>query len=475
MQRGFMAVAVAVALTLSSAIAPANAQVEPSAAARSDALTRPTAAGAARGPVEHRVALVIGNGNYGDADNSLPNALPDARDVCAALGHLGFETICVEDLPNKRAMRDAVRAYANSLRKGSIGLFYYTGHAVQYRDTNYLLPTRTELRTAADLLDDTFSLAYLMESIAEIPLQLNVVVLDACRDWPAASRLGASLGLGLARVPAPANSVVVFSTSPGTRALDGLGRNSPFTNRFLNHIVEPGITIEEMLKRVIRGVLDDTTKLRAPQRPWYDSSFGGKFCFSGCDDPAVAAELAQVRAAQEQIRQERDQLREEKLSAERARIVVESEKTQLLQKINSLQRELSTKESLLVEASKAKAARASESRSEDELKGDVAKLRQELTQATVAAAESDRLRQVELTKVRDLRAKEVELERRAREIDMLNEKLAAAQNAARQKDQQMRALQEEAVERERRLEELQKRRSFREPTPTSPRSIPPSF
>lgn len=466
---------VVVALALLSGPPHGKAQVEPPAAARGEAAARATVATAPRGSSDHRVALVIGNGNYTDADNSLPNALPDARDVCAALGHLGFETICVADLATKRAMRDAVRAYAASLRKGSIGVFYYTGHAVQYRDTNYLLPTKAELRTTADLLDETFTLSYLMESIAEIPLQLNVVVLDACRDWPAASRLSATLGLGLARVPAPANSVVVFSTSPGTRALDGLGRNSPFTNRFLSHVVEPGITIEEMLKRIIRGVLEDTTKLRAPQRPWYDSSFGGKFCFNGCDDPAVATELAQIRAAQEQIRQERDQLRDEKISAERARILVENEKAQLLQKINSLQRELSSKESLLVEASRSKVERASSWRSEEELKGDVAKLRNELTKATVAAAESDRLRQIELTKVRELRAKEVELERRAREIDVLNERLAAAQSAASQKDQQMRALQEEAVERERRLEELQKRRSFREPAPTSPRSIPPSF
>ena len=64
----------------------------------------------------------------------------------------------------------------------------------------------------------------------------NVVFLDACRDNPLARNLArsmgtrsASIGQGLAQVQTGVGTFIAYSTQPGNVALDGQGRNSPFT------------------------------------------------------------------------------------------------------------------------------------------------------------------------------------------------------------------------------------------------------
>jgi hypothetical protein len=100
---------------------------------------------------------------------------------------------------------------------------------------------------------------------------LNIVILDACRDNPLKGGTR-----GLSRMDTSANLFVSFSTSPGELALDGSGRNSPYTKHLAEAIGAPNLSLEETFKRTLKGVYQET---KGQQTPWMSSSFFGDFVF----------------------------------------------------------------------------------------------------------------------------------------------------------------------------------------------------
>jgi uncharacterized caspase-like protein len=98
---------------------------------------------------ERRVALVIGNGAYLHAPH-LPNPPNDAEDVAAVFERTGFEVIVGHDV-DKAAMEEAVIRFSRAARTADIAVFYYSGHAMQFAGTNYLVPIDAVLKDEADL------------------------------------------------------------------------------------------------------------------------------------------------------------------------------------------------------------------------------------------------------------------------------------------------------------------------------------
>jgi hypothetical protein len=87
---------------------------------------------------EKRVALVIGNAAYKNAA-TLQNPRNDAQDVSASLQRLGFETIVGLDLDDV-GMKEKSIAFARAARDADVALVYYSGHAMQFGGSNYLMP-----------------------------------------------------------------------------------------------------------------------------------------------------------------------------------------------------------------------------------------------------------------------------------------------------------------------------------------------
>ena len=86
----------------------------------------------------------------------------------------------------------------------------------------------------------------------------------------------ASVGQGLAQLNAGIGTLITFATSPDTVALDGSGKNSPFTAAMLKYIRTPGLEIRSMLTRVRADVIKATNE---QQVPWDHSSLTGDFYF----------------------------------------------------------------------------------------------------------------------------------------------------------------------------------------------------
>jgi hypothetical protein len=106
--------------------------------------------------------------------------------------------------------------------------------------------------------------------------QLNIVILDACRNNPYA-RAFRSDQSGLARMDAPTGSLIAYSTAPGEVAADGPERNGIFTKHLIQHMTTPNLSIEQVLKRVR---IDVARQTNGYQIPWESSSLMGDFYFN---------------------------------------------------------------------------------------------------------------------------------------------------------------------------------------------------
>src|SRR5262245_5380588 len=159
---------------------------------------------AAPPPVERRIALVIGNGDYPSAP--LRNPPNDARTISQALRELGFDVDLYENV-DQRQMRRAIIQFGDRIREGGIGLFYYAGHGMQVGGRNYMIPVDAEAKSESEVEADAVDVAMVLARMETARNKLNLVILDACRDNPFVRRFRSSVK-GLASIDAPVGTLI---------------------------------------------------------------------------------------------------------------------------------------------------------------------------------------------------------------------------------------------------------------------------
>ena len=222
---------------------------------------------------EARVALVIGNSAYKGAP--LRNPVNDATDIAATLRSLGF-SVTLRTNADTRQMRAAIRQFAQSLKRGGVGLFYFAGHGVQSRSgRNYLIPVNADLKEEFELEDEAVDASRVLAGMEAAGNRVNIVILDACRNKPFASSWRSAVN-GLAQMNAPMGSFVGFATAPGSIAADGAGRNGIYTKYLLENLKAGDPHIDRVFTRVTAAVARETAN---KQVPWKSSSLTGDFYF----------------------------------------------------------------------------------------------------------------------------------------------------------------------------------------------------
>jgi tetratricopeptide (TPR) repeat protein len=228
-------------------------------------------------PFGRRVALVVGNSDYRYA-GKLANPTNDETDFAQTLRQLGFEVVAGSNL-DRHGMDDAIREFGRKLEGADLALFFYAGHGLQVGGKNYLVPVDAKLERAGDLALDAVDISTVLAQM-EVAKRVNLVFLDACRDNPLARSLASSLGTraiavgtGLASVQSAIGTMIAYSTQPDNVALDGSGRNSPFTAALLKHIATPNVEIGTIMRRVRADVVAATQER---QVPWDSSSLIGE-------------------------------------------------------------------------------------------------------------------------------------------------------------------------------------------------------
>jgi uncharacterized caspase-like protein len=179
---------------------------------------------------------------------------------------------------DRRGMDEAIREFGRKLDGADLALFFYAGHGLQVNGKNYLVPIDARLERPGDLALDAVDIGNVLAQM-EAEKRVNLVFLDACRDNPLARSLARSLGArssavgqGLASIQSAIGTMIAYATQPDNVALDGTGRNSPFTTALLKHITTPGIDITTVMRRVRTNVIAATHE---KQVPWDHSSLTG--------------------------------------------------------------------------------------------------------------------------------------------------------------------------------------------------------
>ena len=222
---------------------------------------------------DRRTALVIGNASY--AAGSLRNPLNDAGAMAKTLTSLSFDVTAKENLDQKQMKRE-IQAFGEKLKqRGGVGLFYFAGHGVQLNGHNYLIPVDSSIQNESQVEYEAVDMGEMLGQMDWARNHMNIVIIDACRDNPFAQTFR-SLSLGLASVIAPTGTLIAYSTAPGSVANDGTGENGIYTGELIKAMVQPGVQLEDVFKRVRLAVSEATA---GKQVPWESSSLIGDFYF----------------------------------------------------------------------------------------------------------------------------------------------------------------------------------------------------
>ena len=224
--------------------------------------------------VAHKqIALVIGNGVF---NRRLTNPLSDAQAMSQRLRELNFDVTLVTNA-DRKSMGKAIDQFVDKLVTGDVAFFYYSGHGMQVDGENYLIPVDFQGQNETDVRYDAHSESRIEDRMEKSGAQLNILVLDACRDNPfhSASRGG---GGGLAAMSAGEGTFIAFATAPGHTASDNPnGKNGLFTQYLLEALSVPGLGLNDVFDLVREKV--HSASAGREQVPWMLSSVIGRYSF----------------------------------------------------------------------------------------------------------------------------------------------------------------------------------------------------
>jgi formylglycine-generating enzyme required for sulfatase activity len=246
---------------------------------------------------QKRIALVIGNANY-DGNAKLNNPVRDAALIASSLKSCQFNVILTNNL-DKRSLIKAIDSFSRKIKESPscICLFYYSGHGLQHSGENYIIPLHSSIENNVDpdleIKNECVPMDDILAAMQKAGSQMSIIILDACRDDPLSRSWKRGIGeKGLAVMSSVNdNTYIIYSTSPGRVADDGLGKNSVFTETLAKHILDSGIYIEEVFKRT----KSDIVRINKKQIPWSTSSLGMDFSFNNAKPKNTSGKKPEIK------------------------------------------------------------------------------------------------------------------------------------------------------------------------------------
>jgi uncharacterized caspase-like protein len=229
--RRSLCVAAVLVGTVSLAIG-AHAALNKRALDAAKAIVTEQADGAAQRP--SRIALIIGNSHYPDANAPLIQPVNDARALTAALRHKGFDVDVVEDASHDD-MNRAISRLKSKVRPDSVVMLFFGGYGIQVGRESFMIPVDATIWKEADVRRVGVSVESVLDAVKDFGACAKLVILDASRRNPYERRFR-SFSHGLAPIGTPDNALILTSAAPGTVADDSAGPNSVLVTELLNNL-----------------------------------------------------------------------------------------------------------------------------------------------------------------------------------------------------------------------------------------------
>jgi Caspase domain len=129
------------------------------------------------------IALLIGNGQYPDAETPLMQPINDARALSPVLRRAGFYVIAVEDT-NKVELNAAVDRLKSKMKHNATVLLFYGGYGIQIARENFMIPIDARIWSESDVERDGVGIEPLLSQLNQIGGGAKIVVIDASRRNP---------------------------------------------------------------------------------------------------------------------------------------------------------------------------------------------------------------------------------------------------------------------------------------------------
>ncbi len=181
-----------------------------------------------------KIALVIGNGHYPDANAPLTQPINDARALTAALRGNGFDVDVVEDA-SRDDMNRAIDRLKSRIKPDSVVMLFFGGYGVQVGSESYMIPVDAAIWRESDVRRQGFSVESVLDVMKQQGARAKLVVIDASRRNPYERRFRA-FSHGLAPIAAPDNALILTSATPGKVADDSESANSVLMSELLNNL-----------------------------------------------------------------------------------------------------------------------------------------------------------------------------------------------------------------------------------------------
>ena len=221
----------------------------------------------------NRFALVICNQTY-PADN-LNNNKSKANRIANALERSNF-TVKKLLAPSRENMKKAIKGFYKNIKTGGVGLFYYSGYALQKDSVNFLIPSGVKMKRTDQIISKCISLNETIKIITSSKKFNSLFFIDASFD----GLLNKSLGLkinGLSKISPPDKTFLTYATSPGQIGSEYLKRKDLFTSKFLSYLEVEELELHSMISRIKMDVKQIS---KSRQKPWWTSSLRDNFYFN---------------------------------------------------------------------------------------------------------------------------------------------------------------------------------------------------
>ncbi len=210
-----------------------------------------------------RKALIIGNSDYFDPalpkdeqPSNLKNPVNDAQLMENTFRRINFVVSKYSNL-DLVGMKKALRDFRSILSKGDMAVVYFSGHGMQIKGENYLIPIHFNASFEYEAKDKALALTTITEALEDAETDLKIVFLDSCRNDPGFKSFNRSGSRGPAEVRNTGlETMICFATKHGEVAKDNPDQNNSNYTQALSEVIPlPGVKIEDAMKRVAQQVM----------------------------------------------------------------------------------------------------------------------------------------------------------------------------------------------------------------------------
>ena len=173
---------------------------------------------------EKRVAYVIGNSDYDDSP--LEQATDNSQKMKTFLEENDFDVTYAEDA-SKRDIIKGLRAFTSDMKPKGIALFYFSGHMMQVKGKNYLIPLETSIESDYHVLYEAIELDAILKKMYKNGNRLNIIIIDSAYKNPFGERFRAKKE-GIAKIKRRSDTDVILSVRPNK-----IVKPYPFTSKLL--------------------------------------------------------------------------------------------------------------------------------------------------------------------------------------------------------------------------------------------------